>query len=289
MPRISAVMISRNEGRDLRLTLENLQDTLPANTEFLVVDDGSTDGSAEFLSRKRSGPRLFRGKNLGVAGARNLGAAHARGDVILFADAHIRVTGHWWQPMVAALEQRDAGAVSPAITDMRDAECLGYGLTLPKPDMHAKWLPRRNGKPRVVPVLPGACMAIRRRVFQISGGYDDALLASGCVDNEFCLRLFRMGYEQWVLPQIEAAHKFRRRVPYELKWPTVLHNRLRTAMVHFNPVRLSAVTYALSEWKGFGEALMLVAESGLAERRRQLEAKRLRPDHLFFERFRIAW
>jgi len=50
--RISVVVISRNEGRHLKQTFENLEDTLPDDAEILVVDDGSTDGSADFLARR---------------------------------------------------------------------------------------------------------------------------------------------------------------------------------------------------------------------------------------------
>jgi len=43
--RISVVVISRNEGRELKRTVENLDDTLPAGGEIIVIDDGSKDGS----------------------------------------------------------------------------------------------------------------------------------------------------------------------------------------------------------------------------------------------------
>jgi len=53
--RISVVVISRNEGGELRRTVENFDDTLPAGSEIVVVDDGSTDGSAGSVANGAAG------------------------------------------------------------------------------------------------------------------------------------------------------------------------------------------------------------------------------------------
>jgi len=49
-PKVSVVIISRNEGAELRATVTNFLETLPENQrELIVLDDGSTDGSSAFL------------------------------------------------------------------------------------------------------------------------------------------------------------------------------------------------------------------------------------------------
>ena len=50
MTSLSVIVISLNEGDFLRRTVDNLLDTLPPSTEIIVVDDGSKDGSTDFLS-----------------------------------------------------------------------------------------------------------------------------------------------------------------------------------------------------------------------------------------------
>ena len=87
--RISVVVIALNEGSNLRRTVENLQSTLNGNSEILVVDDGSDDGCADYLAAGDASVRLVRSDHLGVAAARNFGAAQTSGDIIVFADAHI--------------------------------------------------------------------------------------------------------------------------------------------------------------------------------------------------------
>src|SRR3954447_13742813 len=100
---ISVVVISRNEGRELQRTVENFDDTLPSGAEIIVIDDGSTDRSADRVTRRRGRVRVQRVANHGVARARNLGARQARGGVIVYADAHLRLPRDWWRPMIEVL------------------------------------------------------------------------------------------------------------------------------------------------------------------------------------------
>src|SRR6267143_1674522 len=89
--RLSVVVISRNEGEELRRTVETLDDTLPESAEIVVVDDGSTDGSADRLALRRGRVKLHRKRGLGVARARSFGVRHARGDTLVFAAGPILV------------------------------------------------------------------------------------------------------------------------------------------------------------------------------------------------------
>ena len=125
---ISVVVISRNEGNELQRTVENFDDTLPPGSEIIVIDDGSTDGSADHLARRRGRIRLHRAQGYGVARARNFGARQARGNVIVYADAHLRLQPDWWRPMLDLLRNPKVGGVSPAIDGYRGGP-TGYGLT----------------------------------------------------------------------------------------------------------------------------------------------------------------
>ena len=67
--RVSIVIITRNEGAELRTTVENAIQTVPASDrEIIVVDDGSEDGSTGFLDGC-SEVQLVRTNGLGVARA----------------------------------------------------------------------------------------------------------------------------------------------------------------------------------------------------------------------------
>jgi GT2 family glycosyltransferase len=288
-PSVSVVVISRNEGAELRRTVQNLEDTLPPDGEIVVVDDGSTDRSADFLARRRGRVKLRRGRNLGVARARNWGALESKGKVVVYADAHIRLESYWWRPLVEILEDPKVGGAAPAITDLRAVNAVGHGLTLTGPDLDARWLKSRDTKPRAVPILPGCCLAMRREVVEATGGWDEGMLLRGGVDNEGCVRFWLFGYDLIVTPEVLVRHKFRSKSPYPIGWGPYLHNRLRLAFAHLNPERLGKVVNALRKFNNFGEALALLVERNISAHRPAMMARRSRSDDWFFERFGLKW
>jgi glycosyltransferase involved in cell wall biosynthesis len=285
---ISVVVISRVEGRELARTVENFDDTLPAGAEVIVIDDGSTDDSATRVRRRRGRVRVLRVADHGVARARNLGARHARGRVVVYADAHLRLDRDWWRPMIDVLGDRQVGGVAPAITGFRGGR-IGYGLTLRNATLEVRWRRRKPRVPAAAPNKPGCCFATRRDVIEATGGWDDAQLQRGNIDNEGCVRFWMLGYDLMITPDTIVAHKFRKRSPYRVGWPEFMFNRLRLAFAHFGPDRLARVVASLRGYPGFGEALGLLAESDIAQRRRDLRARRVRDDDGYCERFKMTW
>lgn len=288
--KISVVVISHNEGLNLRLTVENLRDTLAAKHEIVVVDDYSSDGSADFLASTTGSVKFVRAEQrLGVAAARNYGANRTDGDVIVFCDAHLTFPRDWYRPMLLLLDDPLIGGVAPCISARAGKHHKGFGLRPSGPDLNAQWLKRKGNNPYPVPLLPGACVATRRDVFLASGGFDEKLIRYGVEDCELSLRLWLLGYELWLTPAVDVEHEFHDQIPYEVDWRTVLHNRLRMAFLHFNPSRKQRVLDALEAYPDFPAALALIEKSDAALRRSELESRRKHDDDWFFERFGLSW
>jgi glycosyltransferase involved in cell wall biosynthesis len=285
--RISVVVISRNEGQELERTVENFDQTLPESGEIIVVDDGSTDGSANRVRKRRGRIRVLRVQDHGVARARNAGAREARGSVIVYADAHLRLESDWWRPMVEILENPGVGGVAPGIIGF-GAGRIGYGLTFTDSSLEVRWLRRKPRGPVPAPIIPGCCFATRRDVIEATGGWDDGQVRRGNIDNEGCVRFWMLGYELMITPDTLVRHKFRKRSPYHVGWPEFLFNRLRLAFVHFGPERLGRVVASLRSHPGFGEALALLADSDIAQRRLEIRARRIRDDNWYCDRFRMS-
>ncbi|MET8160519.1 glycosyltransferase family 2 protein [Sphaerisporangium sp. NPDC005289] len=87
-PLVSAIVPNYNYAASLELCLRALQEQTYRPIELIVVDDGSTDDSVEVA--RRLGVRVVRTeRNMGVAGARNLGVAHATGEILVFVDSDV--------------------------------------------------------------------------------------------------------------------------------------------------------------------------------------------------------
>lgn len=284
-PDISVVVLSRNEGELLRRTVETLDGTLPPAAEILVVDDGSTDGSADFLEGRNPRARLFRSSGLGVARGRNFGARQARGRFLVFSDAHIETPPGWWEPLLNLLRDPAVGAAGPGIVDYADRERRGFGMRLIDTALHAEWLCPEYDDPFPVPLLPGGFWAVRRELFESVGGLDDEMLRWGAEDFEFSLRLWMLGYDLWVAPEVEVAHVFRKAGPYpvEGRWPR--HNVLRTAFLHFSSDRFERVKRSLAEMTEFEEGLELFRGNVPIELRRNLRSRCRRNETEYFQTF----
>ena len=107
LPRVSVVIPCFNTERYIAATLRAVQAQSGAQLEIIVVDDGSTDGSAALVERDFPDVRLLRRPNGGVAAARNAGIDAATGDWVAFCDAD----DIWLPGKLAA--QFDAMAAAP--------------------------------------------------------------------------------------------------------------------------------------------------------------------------------
>jgi len=170
--RVSAVVPAHNEERTIRVALETLLESEGVDLEVVVVDDGSTDGTAgEVAPLAAAGRlRLLRQGNAGKASALNAGIAAATGEVILFSDADslfLRDTAakmaRWFaDPAVDAVCGNDAPlrAATPLQKLLAVTTHIGTG-----------YVRRALSVIRCLPVISGNLGAIRRRTLEEIGGF----------------------------------------------------------------------------------------------------------------------
>jgi GT2 family glycosyltransferase len=287
-PSVSAVVPSRDEGANLRRTVHHLLATMPADGEIVVVDDGSTDGSADFPAERYPAVRVIRpDSSLGPGGARNLGAEAARGDIVLFCDAHVAPQPGWFEAFAEALSDRSVGAVGPAMAVSRDPRVQGYGGTWRLPELYFDWLGYQGTGPHDAPLLGGAFLAMRQDMFEACGGFDAGLVGWGADDSELCARLWMLGHSCLVIPTIAVTHEFRRAFPYEVDEALVVHNLLRLAVVHLGAERLERVLDHYRMHPSAARAFALIAAGDTYQRRAAVHSSRRHDDAWFFERFEL--
>lgn len=190
-PAVSVVIPAFNAERTLGGTLTGaLTQTYP-RIEVVVVDDGSTDHTADIAKAHGAPVRVVRQPNRGPSAARNAGVAAARGDLLVFCDADDVLL----PPAVAAMVQRwqQAGAGRRMVT------CNAYPLTaeginplrsralLSYPDVrHQRMAILRQNYLLTVVLMP-------RELFVELGGFDTALAAAE--DWDLWLRAVYSGVE----------------------------------------------------------------------------------------------
>jgi glycosyltransferase involved in cell wall biosynthesis len=184
-PRVTVIVIFRDEERFLSEALESVAGQTYDAWELLLVDDGSTDGSVEIAKERAAGSggrvRYLRhsdGGNHGMSASRNLGLANSRGDYVAFLDAD-----DVWLPaklaeQVRVLDETGAGLVYGRVQLWRSwqdgdgrrdwFEPLGVepDTLVSPPDLAIQLLRNRHQTPQPSAVL------LRRDAILRAGGFE---------------------------------------------------------------------------------------------------------------------
>jgi GT2 family glycosyltransferase len=289
------IIVSRNEGAYLRRTVHSLHESLSPRDEIIVVDDQSTDGSAESLPATYAGVRVLRpDARLGVAGARNYGARHANGDILVFSDAHIEVPKDWAAPMVDALAAPDAGAAGAGLCSLEHRTgkgvCGGRWCPGSRDHLQWKWLNCRDSEPYPVPLLSGGFLAMRRDVFNAVKGFDCGMWMYGVEDSELSVRLWTLGYQCLAVPRVLVAHRFSRpdrsaACEYKSNLEIRIHNKLRLAVLHFRTERIARALQGFAPMRAFPAAYARLTVGDAWVRRSEIHSMRAHDDDWYFQRF----
>ena len=88
-PLISVVMLNYNGLKYLKRTIHPILKLNYPTFEFIIVDNGSTDGSIEFIKKFKRIKLIENGENLGYSKGKNIGVKHAKGEYVLLLDNDI--------------------------------------------------------------------------------------------------------------------------------------------------------------------------------------------------------
>jgi glycosyltransferase involved in cell wall biosynthesis len=200
--KVSVIVPVYNGGRAFRQCLEALAASTYPVLDVIVVDDGSSDGSADlatacgyrvlYSDRPRSGP----------AAARNLGAHAASGEVLFFVDADV------------AVRPDTVGTVAAAFAADPDLDALfgSYDDAPGAPNFLSQYknlfhhYVHQHGNERASTFWSG-CGAIRRSVFLLHGGFDTELYHRPCIEDiELGYRITRRGGHIRLRKDLQVKH-----------------------------------------------------------------------------------
>jgi GT2 family glycosyltransferase/glycosyltransferase involved in cell wall biosynthesis len=219
-PDVSAatLVIPNWNGRDLLAKyLPSIVEALAANprNEILVVDNGSTDGSAEFLRAHYPQVRVLAlERNYGFGGGSNRGFAAAANDIVVLLNSDMRVAPDFLQPLLDGFSAPDIFAVSCQIFFSDPAKAREEtGLT------ECWWQrgmlrARHRADDHVQSLWPcfyggGGSCAFDRRKFLELGGFDELLRPFYMEDSDVGLMAWRRGWRILYQPKSRVWHEHR--------------------------------------------------------------------------------
>jgi GT2 family glycosyltransferase/2-polyprenyl-3-methyl-5-hydroxy-6-metoxy-1,4-benzoquinol methylase len=180
--------------------------------EVVVVDNGSTDRTAELLSELSGDVVVWRNQaNLGFAKACNQGALLARGETLVFLNNDTEVHSGWLPPLLEELElNADTGVVGarllyPDGTIQHAGVAIGrdqlpFHIHRNLPADHVLVSDRRE-----FPIVTAACAAVRRTEFYEIGMFDEEFV-NGHEDIDLCLRYRKQGLKIIYRPDCVVTH-----------------------------------------------------------------------------------
>lgn len=185
-PLVSVIIPAYNAGHFIAQAIESALAQTNVRTDVLVIDDGSTDNTADVVATFGKQVKYLRQANGGPARARNLGLREANGDFIAFLDADDYWLSDKLQRQLACLDaQPSAAVVHTAVVDLQQAtgERTRRGAEEFCGDCYLR-LFRGNR-------ITLSSVVVRRNCLLDAGGFDERIRNASVEDYDLLLRIAR--------------------------------------------------------------------------------------------------
>lgn len=191
------------------------------SADLIVADNGSTDGSVEWLRANYPEVKILAfAENLGFAGGYDKAIGSVDYEYVTLLNSDVEVTEGWWQPILRFLEENpDVGAVQPKILSLRDRsefeyagaaggalDNLGYAYCRGRLfNVVEKDEGQYDGAPVDVAWASGACLTLPRDVYFRAGGLDPKFFAH-MEEIDLCCRIHGLGLRVCALTDSKVYH-----------------------------------------------------------------------------------
>lgn len=221
MNQVSVIILSWNSLFYLQKFLPSLKANTPVEiADIVIVDNGSSDGTAEWLSAEYPDIILrILDRNYGYAGGYRLAIDGIKSEYAVLLNSDVEVTPGWIGQLVAFMNQHpQAGAVAPKIRSFSNRGLFEYAGAA------GGWIDRfgypfcrgrifnsieadegQFDEPSRIFWASGACMMIRTDAYRIAGELDPLFFAH-MEEIDLCWRLHANGYEIWYTPDSLIFH-----------------------------------------------------------------------------------
>jgi GT2 family glycosyltransferase len=195
--------------------------------QVVVLDNGSTDATASVLARHPAVEVIANDRNVGITPGRNQILERVRGRYVLMLDADTRPRPGAVAAMVDYLDAHpEVGLVGARLLDPDGSLQLSC-RTFPSPALpflrrpplgsvfeHRRAVNRHlmrdfdHATPRPVDWVIGACQCYRAELIPRLGRYDERIFSHGGEDTDWCVRVWKAGFEVHYVPAAEIVHAY---------------------------------------------------------------------------------
>ena len=198
---VSVIVVTYNNLDLTKACLASLEnDPLGPPHEVIVVDNASTDGTADYLTeRSQSAPWLkviLNNENRGFAAANNQGLAVATGDFLVLLNNDTVVTPGWAQTLASHLRSDpQIGAIGPISNNIGNEArvAMRYETLADMPAEARANTCARLGHTLEIPVLAFFCVMFPRETYETVGSLDENFGRGFFEDDDYCQRIRQLG------------------------------------------------------------------------------------------------
>ncbi len=203
----SIIIPTHNQLSYTRQCVESILSRTDENYELIFVDNGSTDGTPDYLQSIDGAKVILNSHNRGFAPANNQGIQIAQGQQILLLNNDTIVTTGWLEGLLEALYDRpDTGLVGPVSNNISGPQQIPVTYSdLASMDGFA-WQRRHSREMTEVDRLVGFCLIMRRTVLAEIGLLDEQFEVGCFEDDDLCRRALARGYNAYIAGHVFIHH-----------------------------------------------------------------------------------
>ncbi len=215
-PSVAIILVNWNGHLDTVRCIESLQKITYPSFRIIVVDNGSSPESVEYLQQHTRGIEFIHlEQNTGFTGGNNTGIAKAiemACEVIVLLNNDTTVEGDFLEPLVSDLQDKQIGAVQPKICYMADVKRIwnaggDYQRIFGRSVTRGKDRADEGSFDKEGPTdwITGCCLAARKEIFESVGLLDDRFFAY-FEDVDLSMRIRSAGYTLRYQPKSKIYH-----------------------------------------------------------------------------------